>query len=272
MLALAIVGTAVVLPFTVVVYASLLPYYTPPTAGIWEQLTLDNYRYVLFEAPAVGRAVRNNIVAGLGASVAAVTLAALISWVLLRGRTRLRGWLDAIAFAPIALPGIVLGLAVMWFYLTVPVPIYASLWIIGVAYVTAYLPYALRATHASMSQLDRELEESSAIAGARWGYTFRRITLPLVSSGLLVGLVYVFSRTLKTLSLPVLLGGPGNEVLPVLIYDLYESGRYPELNALGVLMFIVLTIGGLLAARVGRGLGEVESVSWLRPTAARRRR
>ncbi len=267
--ALTIVGVAVILPFLVVVYASLLPYYAPPSAGTWGQLTLDNYRYVLFEAPAVGRAVRNNLVAGLGASVVAVTLAALTSWVLVRGRSRLRGWLDAIAFAPIALPGIVLGLAVMWFYLTVPVPIYASLWIIGVAYVTAYLPYALRATHASMSQLDRELEESSAVAGARWGYTFWRITVPLISSGLVVGFIYVFSRTLKTLSLPVLLAGPGNEVLPVLIYDLYESGRYPELNALGVLMFVVLAVTGLALTRIGPGLGEVESRSWLRSSATR---
>jgi iron(III) transport system permease protein len=184
----------------------------------------------------------NNVVVGGLASVVTVVIAAIVAWVSTRSRLRWRRLLDILATAPIALPGTVLGLALLWWYLIVPLPIYATRWLVGIAFVTAFLPYAVRAAAALLGQLSPALEEASAMSGAGWSRTFARIVLPLVAPGLIAAWLYVVARTFTSLALPALLAGPGGEMLPSVVYDLYESARYSELNALGVLM-----IGGMLA-------------------------
>lgn len=254
--ALFILFVAVLMPFLVMLYTSLMPFYAMPSTEAFARMSWENYQWVL-DSPMVLRALKNNIVAGVGSSVVAMALAAIISWVVIRTRIPGRKLLDAIAFAPIALPGIVIGLALVWFYLQVPVPVYATLWIISIAYVTAYLPYALRATHASLSQVGRELEEAAATCGATFRYTFATIIMPLITSGLLVGFIYVFSRTFKGLSLPIMLAGPGTEVLPVLVFDMYEGGHYTRLNALGIMMFLFLVVLSAIAQRLAKRVGYV---------------
>jgi iron(III) transport system permease protein len=158
--------------------------------------------------------------------------------------------LDVVAFAPLAIPGIVVGLALIWVYLTLPIPIYGTLWILVLAFVTKYTSYAVRSTHASLSQLHQELEEASAVSGASWLRTSSRIVFPLIAGGVLVSFIYILSLTFKVLSLPVLLAAGGTKTLPVVIFDLYFDGRYPELNALGVMMFAVLVVLSWLAWRL----------------------
>ena len=239
-LATTLLLVTVAVPLAVMVYTSLLTFYRPPTSGIAQELTLRNYQRVLYEMPLVRRAAWNTIVVGLGAAAATVLLGAVLAWFSLRVRTRTTRALDALATAPIAFPGMVLGLALLWFYLVVPVPIYATLWLISIAYVTAFLPYAFRIVHAALAQLAPELEEASTMSGAGWVRTFRRIVLPLLAPALLAGGLYVLTRAFHSLSLPILLAGPGNEVLPVVAYDLQQRARFPEVNALGVLMVVAL--------------------------------
>lgn len=86
--------------------------------------------------------------------------------------------LDAVAFAPIIVPGLVLGLAIGFVYLHVRLPIYATLWIILIAYMTRFLPYGMRYASASMRSISPELEESAYVSGAGWLTTVRRILLP----------------------------------------------------------------------------------------------
>lgn len=257
-LAAIILFVAVIVPALVMIYASLLPFYRVPGPGVLANMTLDNYRWVL-DSPQIARALKNTIYAGLSASIAAVVLAALVSWVVVRTRMTGRKLLDALAFVPIALPGVVIGLALMLVYLHLPVPIYGTVWLIAIAYLTANIPYALRATHASMSQVGKELEEASAACGASFRRTFIRITMPLMTGGLFVAFVYTFSRTVKNLSLPMILGGPGTEVLAVSVFDLYEEGRYPRLNALGILMFLFLVVVAFAAQRIGKRFGYSET-------------
>jgi iron(III) transport system permease protein len=140
-----------------------------------------------------------------------------------------------------AFPGIVIGLALLWMYLTLPIPVYGTLWILVIAYVTKYVPIALRACHTALLQLHPELEEASVISGSSWLRTFVRVVLPLILPGVAAGWFYVLALTFKALSLPVLLSHLGTEVLPVVIYGLYESGRFSELSALGVLLIVALS-------------------------------
>ena len=164
-----------------------------------------------------------------------------------------------LAFTPIAIPGVVMGLALVWLYLTLPVPVYGTLWILVIGYVTKYIPIALRACHSSMLQLHPELEEASEISGSSWLRTFLRVVVPLILPGLLVGWFYILTLTFKVLSLPVLLSHVGTEVFPIVILNLAEGGHYSVLCALGIILIAILTVvAGLSRFVAGRfGVQEV---------------
>lgn len=113
----------------------------------------------------------------------------------------------------------------------------------------------MRACSVSLTQVHWELEDASQMSGASWWYNFSHIVVPLILPGLLVGWVYVLTLTFKMLSLPVLLGHAGTEVMPVLIFDLYEAGQCTRLYALGVVVVILVTVLSLIARQVSRRFG-----------------
>ncbi len=242
------------LPLLVIVYTSFLPWYAPPSPKMFRLMSLDNYRF-LMGYEIVLKAFRNNLIVGLGSASITVFLTSVIAWIVVRSSIPGRKILDALAFSPIAFPGVVFGLSLMWLYLTLPVPVYGTLWILLIAYVSKYMPVSMRACNAALIQVNKELEEASKASGASWWDTFKRILVPLILPGMFVGWAYVLSLTFKVLSLPVLLGHAGTEVVPVLIFDLYEGGQYTVLNALGVGVIIVVTSISLVARMVSRRFG-----------------
>jgi iron(III) transport system permease protein len=248
----ALLGIVVVLPVLVVFWTSLVPFYVVPSLRALERVSLANYAWIL-SVDLPGVALRNNLVVGIASSLAAVFLAAVISWVVIRSRVPGRGLLDIVAFAPIAFPGTLFGLALLWFYLTLPLPLYGTLWVITLGFVAHFIPLGMRATHAALTQLHPELEEASAASGASWGRTFVQIVVPLIIPALLVAFIYILSLTFKVLSLPVMLTSAGTELLPVLIFELSEGAFYPRLCALGILMIVTLVfLSGLSRAVAGR--------------------
>lgn len=231
----------VMLPMLMVAWVSVLPYYAQPSRHLVSQLTLENYTLV-FDSDIFYRALVNNALTGVSSATIAVLLSAGISWVVVRTNLWGKKLLDIVAFTPIAIPGVVMGLALIWMYLTLPIPVYGTLWILVIGYVTKFMPIALRACHASMLQVHPELEEASEISGSSWGRTFLRVVLPLILPGLWVGWFYVLTLTFKVLSLPVLLSHVGTEVFPRVIFDLYSSGRFGPLCALGTILIGILTV------------------------------
>lgn len=250
-LALALLGTVVVLPLAVMGYVSLLPYYGPVADNTPDRFTLEAYAYVLTTG-FIRRALVNNLAVGGLAALATVLLAAAIAWYAVRSPGRIGRTIDALATVPIALPGSVLGLAILVWYLALPLPIYGTVWVLGIAYVTAFLPFGARTAHAALQQVDVTLEDASRASGASRSQTFVRIVLPLLAPALLAAAALVLARSLKVLALPALLASPGTEVLPVVIYSLYERSAYPELNALGVLLTLGLALLVLPARALAR--------------------
>lgn len=247
---------AVVMPIGVILWTSLLPFYGKPSAAMVSLLTLDNYAR-LFGLVEFYRALKNNLVSGVAAATIAVFLSVGVAWIVVRTDAFGRKFLDAVAFTPIALPGIVMGLALLWMYLTIPIPIYGTLWILVIGYVTTFIPISLRFVHATLLQVHKELEEAAELANPSWLRNATAILLPLILPGLLVAWLYVLTLTFKSLSLPVLLSHVGTEVLPVLIFGLYQSGEYPQLSALGMVMIV----GICLIAGATRLIGARFSVS-----------
>ncbi|MEU0599982.1 iron ABC transporter permease [Streptomyces sp. NPDC006393] len=244
----------VVLPVAVLVYASLLKYYAAPTSKTLSQMTLDNYRAVL-DMPLAFTALKNSLIVGVGAATAVMILTAVVAWVVLRTKAPGRRLLDLLAFTPIVIPGLVLGLALAFVYLRMSLPIYGTLFILLISYCTRYLPYGMRYSSAAMAQMSPELEESAAVSGASWFQTFRRVLLPLMSGGILAGWVYILVVSFRELSSTILLYSPGKEVLSVLIWEQFENGQFTTLAALGVCMVVLLVVLVSIAYRLGARFG-----------------
>ena len=159
--------------------------------------------------------------------------------------------LDVLVSLPLAIPGLVVGVALLVVYVGSPLPVYGTLWILFLAYFTRFMPYAIRYAAVAMHQVGGELEEAARVSGAGLGQTLRHVTLPLVLPGLAAGWLYVLMLTMRDLSSSLLLYSPGNEVLPVRIYTLYDNGRFGQLAAVSVLLVMLMTVLGLAAYRLG---------------------
>ena len=140
----------------------------------WKGLTLANYKFILFEYNVTQRAILNSLVLATVAATIAVLLGALIGWIDLRTRIPGRKLLDYAALIPLGLPGIVVAVALIQFWLAMPLALYGTLAILLLAYVGRYIPLGVRAANASLRQIDPSLEESAQILGAVLGHDHAR--------------------------------------------------------------------------------------------------
>lgn len=247
----------VLLPFSVLLWSSFQRFYAVPSMDALQNLTLDPYRFI-FSYPNLGRTVWNSLMLSFGSATIVMLVTSVICWIVVKTKIRGRWILDNIASLPIVFPGLVLGLAIMVFYLNVDIGVYGTIWIMYIAYITRFMPYGLRYNTTSMLQIHKELEESAAMSGASWGTTFRRIILPLLKPGLLAGWIYVMIVSIRELSTSILLYSPDTQVISIVIWELWENGQYVELSALGVLFILALFVLVMVAQLIGRQYGVKE--------------
>lgn len=248
------------LPFIMMLYASLMPRFQPPTLEAFRDVTLINYRSLLADWNYSVRPLWNSTLLGVGSASVVMLLVAAISYFVNKSRIRGRKILDFLGFAPIALPSVVLGTAFLWFYLLVPLPVIGSLTIIGLAYLTRYMPYALRFVSTSMVQIHTELEEAAAVAGGTWWKNLYRIYLPLLRPGLMAGWFWVMVHAYRELTIALMLARSRNRTAAVIIFDLWSNGSFPQLSAFGVLMFVILIVLVTVGQTVGKRFGVQEQV------------
>ncbi|MDQ6681495.1 MAG: iron ABC transporter permease [Pseudomonadota bacterium] len=247
----------VLLPFAVLLWSSFQKFYSVPSMEALKNLTLDPYRFV-FTYPNLGRSVWNSLLLSFGSATLIMLVTSVICWIVVKTKLPGRWLLDNLASLPMVFPGLVLGLALMIFYLNVDIGVYGTMWIMFIAYVTRFMPYGLRFNTTSMLQIHKELEESAAMSGASWGTTFWRIVLPLLKPGLVAGWIYIVIVSIRELSSSILLYSPGTEVISIIIWELWENGQYVELSALGVLFILALFALVMAAQYVGRKFGIKE--------------
>jgi iron(III) transport system permease protein len=248
----------VILPFLVLVWSSLQKFYSVPSLAALQNLSFDAYRFIL-DYPTLWSATGNSVLLAFGSATVVMLLTSVICWIVVKTKLPGRWLLDNLASLPMVFPGLVLGLAIMIFYLNFEVGVYGTMWIMFIAYVTRFMPYGLRYNMTSMLQIHKELEESAAMSGASWGTSFRRIVLPLLKPGLLAGWIYIVIVSIRELSTSILLYSPGTEVISVLIWELWENGQYVELSALGVMFIIALFLLVMVAQLVARRFGVKET-------------
>jgi iron(III) transport system permease protein len=229
----------ILLPFAVLLWASFLPFFATPSWDALTKLSLDNYSYLLNFRP-FWDAMQNSIILALLTASVAMVLTSVIAWIVYKSRLPGSWVLDFLAFVPITVPGIVLGMALILFYVAFPIPIYGTIWVLLIAYVTRYIPYGMRTASGSILQIHSELEEAAATSGASWWETFKRVTLPLLRPGFVAGWIYICIVSFREFSTSVLLATGESRVLSILLFNMFEQGQVTIVAAIGILMILTL--------------------------------
>jgi iron(III) transport system permease protein len=231
-------AVTVVLPVSQLVIGSFFKFF-----GFYRtsMLTLEHY-HAVWQSRLVWRALGNTLLLGLAGATATMVLGALVAYVLVRTRFRVRRVLEILAWLPWMMPGMVLGVGFLWAYALMPGPIqlYGTLWALLVAYVSLGTPLAVRTMSGAFSQLAPDLEECSRVHGAAWWTTFRRILLALAWPAFAVGWVLIFFIILRELSASILLYSVGNEVLPVIVMRLWTEGKAGQVSVIALVMLTLV--------------------------------
>jgi len=250
-IALLLLMMLVALPILVLILVAILPYYHVPTWQTWQNLTLDNFRYV-WVTPRVHKAFMNSLFLALVGATACMLLASLASYITVRTKIAGRGIIEGLVFIPWAFPGTAMALGLLWAYVDFPIPVYATIWIILIAYVTRFLPYGLRAVTSTIIQVHKELEEASIVCGAGFLATFRRVMIPMMRPGVMAGWIILVTIFMREFSATLFLYSPGAEPLGPLLYFLYLDGMRGRVAAIGLVISVISIILIAIAQRYSR--------------------
>jgi len=230
----------IALPVATLVFTSLQPFYEGITAESFGRLTLENYNVIL-EPGSFRDSVANTLVLGAATATLVVPFTALCAWAAAR-RWPGAWFLDQLATTPLAFPAIVMSVAFLQVFVNLPLPLYGTLLSIVIASAVRYLPYGMRYAYAGVLQIHAELEDAAIAAGARPASVFIRVILPLVSTALVSCWLFVFMLTVQSVALPLLLVGPGTELVAVTLFDSWQNGQVTELAAMGVTWLTFVSI------------------------------
>jgi iron(III) transport system permease protein len=203
-----------------------------------------------FDDPIFVASLRNTLSLGLGAALVGALFFALVSYVLIRQRFAGRSAMDFLTWLPWALPGVLLGLALLWTFLGNPAlrALYGTVYLLMLAIIVSELPLGTQILKASVMQISKELEESAALSGAAWLYTFRRIVIPLLAPAIIAVALIVFIAAVRDIPTIIFLASPQSRTLSLLMIDYIAGAQMEKAVVLGV--FITGLI--LVAASVGR--------------------
>ena len=207
----------------------------------WDMLTLEHYQNV-FSSSEIWRGFRNTMVLGLIGATATMTLGAIVAYISVRTKWRGRRLIDALAWLPWMMPGMVLGIGFLWAFamLPGPIPIYGTIWALLLAYVTLGTPVSVRVMTGSYAQLSFDLEECSRVHGATFFQTLWRILVALAWPSFAVGWVLTFFMIMRELSASILLYSVGSEVLSVVLMKLWANGLAEQVSVIGLAMMLLV--------------------------------
>src|SRR4051812_27489783 len=223
----------------------------------FSNFTLHNINFVFFELSATKLAVKNTFVLGILSATIGTVIAVVISYLTTREAVTGHKALGFLATAPVAIPGIVLGVGLFLSYTRPPFVLYGTLWILLLAFLTLAMPAAYQQMQSAFKAIHPELEDASRILGATRLRALRQITAPLLRTSVIATWCFVFVGTIRELSAAVMLFTSETKVISVLIFDLNESGDLAAISVLGLIMLVVTSAIVALANRLRLGGGNV---------------
>jgi len=246
-----LVPTALLLTGT---FMKLFGFFNIP--DVW---TLENWRATLND-PVLLRSLWNTLAIGLGSGVIGVLFYSLIAYVVVRTRHRGRWLLDFLSWLPWSIPGILLGMALLWTFLQTKIflPIYGTIYLLMIAMVIKSMPFGAQMIKSVLLQLGNDLEEASKVCGGTWLDTFRRVILPLTMPALItVGLVGFISAA-RDISTVVLLGSGKSRTLSLLMLDFAAGAEFEKATVVAVLIVALVVVAALIARALGGQVGVRE--------------
>lgn len=246
-------AAAVVLPYVALVLASLLRFLTPRLR--LELFTLDNYAQLV--QPSALLAIQNTLLLGIAGATITAVLAFFVSYLIVRGRGRVTAAIDYISTLPVAIPSMAMAIGLLWTYTLLPLPVYGTLAVLLIAYVTRFLVYGVRIGTAGLHQIDPELEEAGRIAGLSRLATFWRIALPLLRPSLLAAWILLFVLIVVEISATILLYTANTTTMSVAIWLAVETSGSVRAFTMGALQITLVFIVISLAHRMTGSLQRV---------------
>ncbi len=193
--------------------------------------------------PVVRASLWNTLAVGLGTVVIGSVLYFAVAYTVSRTRLRGRRVLDTIMVLPVAIPGLIIGLGYLWSWITIPVGLYGSLWIMILAYVSQFAPQGVRSITGSLVQIHNELEESSRLSGAGFLYTLRRVVVPLSWPGIIAAMTFLLALSFREISTALFLYTADTQVFSVTMFDLWLRGSTDVVAVMAVIQtLIILTL------------------------------
>ena len=213
----------------------------------WNDLTLDNWREA-FENRHLRSAIWNTLVIALASGFIMTATSAGLAYLIARSRSKLRWALEGMSWLPWSMPGVVLGVGLLWTYSFVPGGFYTSKWVLVIGYVTVLLPLGVRQCVAAISQIDPQLEEAARSSGSGPLRLATRIVIPLILKTIIATFLFGFVIGVREVGLPALLVSPGNEVLGSLTLYAQLEGRATDAAVYGVVMLTFSLVAVALLA------------------------
>ena len=223
-----------------------------------ENMTFDNFTYILFKWELTRDAIWNSFYLSLAAAAVTMLIGTLISYVLVKTKIRGKFLLEFLGVLPFSVPGtvIALGVILMWSG-RFGINLYNTAWIIFVAYIARYMAFALKSTSAALEQVHDSLEEAARACGATKWQAMKDVVLPLIKPGMVAAFFLIFLPALRELTTSVLLYGPHTRTIGVAIYTLNEDGETVYAAALAAIALVIIMLGQVLIKRVTRA--KIES-------------
>ena len=238
----AYIGFTIVLPTVVIFLVGGLSTYglsfTP------ENLSLDNFKFILFEYDVTRDAIFNSVTLGLTAAIITMFAGVMISYVIVKMDVKGKGILEFLGMLPFSVPGSVIALGVILAWSgQFEINLYNTVWIILVAYIARYMAFSLKANSAALEQVHDSLVEASRACGATMWQSLKDIVLPLVKPGMFAAFFLIFLPSLRELTVSIMLYAPTTRTIGVAIYTLNEDGETVISCALAAIALIIIIVG-----------------------------
>ncbi|HVZ09519.1 ABC transporter permease [Rhodopila sp.] len=225
---------AVILPLAALLLTSFQKF---ATVDLSESIfTIANYVTAL-STGTLGPAFLNSLILGLSVASIGVPVIGILTWIVYRSDLPGRGLVEYVLMFPQAVPRVVFGLGLLWAWINIPIPIYGTLWLLGIAYFTVFLPLGLRTMAGVVLQVDRSLEECARVCGASWLRQMRTISLPLLRPGLAAAWLLIFIASVRELGASIFLMGPRSKVVSPAIINAWLTSS----SELSAAMAVILT-------------------------------
>jgi iron(III) transport system permease protein len=233
------------LPGLVLLWASMFGYAFPSLQAL-SAISYDGYSELLSNK-VFWHAIRNTFIVASGSALIVTSIGLILAWVIIRSRIFGRSILDFVSFLSLGIPTVIAALASMLLYLSMPIGIYGTVFMLVLAY-SYRMAVSTRLSRAALMQIHPELEEAASVAGGSWLLTLRRVILPLLSPSLVSSFLLLFIIGFREFTIPMILQSPDNIVLSVMMWKAFQSAKTMEAAAIGTVI-VLLVIPVIFGAR-----------------------